>query len=67
LEGFIPEYRIISRLLDLEVKDVPYLVAAFQHKAILVSENIRSLVSKRQGIQTALNIDIKTSEELLRL
>ncbi|MFW9916194.1 MAG: hypothetical protein ACFFGZ_11360 [Candidatus Thorarchaeota archaeon] len=63
----LPEYRIIGRLLDLEVKDVPYLVAAFQHKAILVSENIRSLVAKRQGIQTALNIDIKTSEELLRL
>ncbi|MHA2273287.1 MAG: hypothetical protein ACXACI_15615 [Candidatus Hodarchaeales archaeon] len=39
-------------LLDLEVKDVPFLVVAFQHKAILVSDNIRSLVNKRSGIQT---------------
>ena len=59
----IPEFRIISKILDLEVKDVPYLVAAFQHTAILVSNNLRSLVAKRNLIEKTLGIKIQTPTE----
>ncbi len=59
------EYRIIARLLDLEVKDVPYIVASFQYNAILISDDIRSLVNKREKIQAELNIAVMSSDEFL--
>lgn len=61
----IPEFRIIAKILDLEVKDVPYLVAAFQHTAILVSNDLRSLVDKRNLIEQNLGIMIRTPTEFL--
>lgn len=61
----IPEFRIIAKILDLEVKDVPYLVAAFQHTAILVSNDLRSLVDKRNLIEKILGIKIRTPTEFL--
>ena len=61
----IPEFRIIARILDLEVKDVPYLVAAFQHNAILVSNDLRSLVEKRNLIKKRLGIKIQTTAEFM--
>ncbi len=61
----IPEFRIIAKILDLEVKDVPYLVAAFQHSAILVSNDLRSLVNKRNLIENNLGIKIRTATEFL--
>ena len=61
----IPEFRIIAKILDLEVKDVPYLVAAFQHTAILVSNDLRSLVDKRNLIENNLRIKIRTITEFL--
>jgi len=60
-----PEFRMIVRLLDLEVKDVPYLVVTFQHNAILVSNDLRSLVTKRDIIDKSLGIKILTSSEFL--
>lgn len=59
----IPEFKIIAKILDLEVKDVPYLVAAFQHTAILVSNDLRSLVEKRNVIERILGIKIRTPTE----
>ncbi|MFX1512113.1 MAG: hypothetical protein ACFFCQ_05970, partial [Promethearchaeota archaeon] len=61
----LPEYQIIARLLDLETKDIPYLVAAFQYKAILISDNLRSLVNKRDLIEEYLGVSIKSSTEFL--
>ena len=61
----IPEFRIIAKILDLEVKDVPYLVAAFQHTAILVSNDLRSLIDKRNLIEKNLGIKIRTTTEFL--
>ena len=61
----IPEFRIIAKIMDLEVKDVPYLVAAFQHTAILVSNDLRSLVDKRNLIENHLGIKIRTTQEFL--
>lgn len=61
----IPEFRIIAKILDLEVKDVPYLVAAFQYSAILVSNDLRSLVNKRNLIENNLGIMIRSTIEFL--
>jgi hypothetical protein len=61
----IPEFRIIAKILDLVVKDVPYLVTAFQHSAILVSNDLRSLVNKRNLIENNLGIRILTATEFL--
>ena len=63
----IPEFRIIAKILDLEIKDVPYLVAAFQHTAILVSNNLRSLIIKRNLIEKSLGSKIRTAVEFLAL
>ncbi len=61
----LPEFRIIAKILDLEVKDVPYLVAAFQHSAVLISNNLRSLVDKRKLIEKNLGVKIQTPAEFL--
>lgn len=61
----LPEFRIIAKILALELKDVPYLVAAFQHNAILVSNDLRSLINKRVPIQKSLGIIIQTTTEFL--
>lgn len=61
----LPEFRIIAKILDLEVKDVPYLVAAFQHSAVLVSNDLRSLVDKRKLIEKTLGVKIQTPAEFI--
>jgi predicted nucleic acid-binding protein len=61
------EYRIIAHLLALEVKDVPYIVAAYQHSAILVTNDIRSLIAKRMPIQKHLGIKIISLDEFLAI
>ncbi len=61
----LPEYQIIARLLDLESKDVPYLVTAFQYKATIISDNLRSLVNRRELIKQYLDVDMRSSTEFL--
>ncbi len=61
-----PEYRIIAKLLGVEAKDVPYLVAAFQHKAILISDDVRSLISKSESLKKKLGITLLTSDAVIR-
>jgi len=61
----IPEFQIIAKLLDLEIKDIPYLVTAFQHNALLISNDLRSLIAKRNIIHKYLSIKILTSSEFL--
>lgn len=59
------EMTIIARLLDLEIKDVPYIVAAFQNKAILVTDDVRSIIARRDAIKTTLGITTLTVIEFL--
>ncbi len=63
----IPEFKIIAKLLDLEIKDIPYLVASFQNNAMLVTDDLRSIITKRQIIDKNLGLKILTTEEFLEL
>ena len=63
----IPEFKIIAKLLDLEIKDIPYLVAAFQNNAMLVTDDLRSIITKRQIIDKNLGLKILTIAEFLEL
>lgn len=63
----LPEFQIIAKLLNLETKDVPYIVAAYQYKAILVTNDIRSLVNKGQKIKNHLGIDVISLTEFLTI
>jgi len=62
----LPEIKIIASLLDLERKDVPYIVAAFQYNAIFLTEDVRSLLEKRNLIKQKLNIEILSMDEFLK-
>lgn len=62
-----PEYRLIADILNLEVKDVPYIVNTYQFKAILVTSDERSLISKRQDLYKRLGIIIKSLPEFLEI
>ncbi len=59
------EFRMIAKLLRMEVKDMPYLVAAFQFGAFIVTRDIKSILSRRAEIKRHLNIEIKSLEEFL--
>ncbi len=62
-----PEFLMLARIFDLEPKDVPYLVLSFKHKAILVTEDYRSLYSKRKKINSFLGVKVHSVEETLAL
>lgn len=61
----MPEMRIIARLLDMEIKDMPYIVAAFQHGAILVTNDNRSIYAKRGDIKTRIGVIVQSEAEFL--
>jgi predicted nucleic acid-binding protein len=61
----MPEMRIIARLLDMEIKDMPYIVVAFQHRAILVTKDVRSIYAKRGDIKTRLGVIVQSEAEFL--
>lgn len=63
----VPEFRIIAKLLDLEVKDIPYLVAAFQHNALLISKDLRSLIIKRTFINKTLGVKLLTPSKFFKV
>ncbi len=42
----LPEIKIIASLLNLERKDVPYIVATFQYNAKFLIEDVRSLLKR---------------------
>jgi len=62
-----PEYRLIAEALNLEIKDVPYIVTAYQFKAILVTTDDRTIISKRQDLNKRLGIIIKSLNEFLEI
>jgi predicted nucleic acid-binding protein len=62
-----PEYCIIAQLLGIEIKDTPYIIAAYQFKAVLITMDGRSLISKREHIQKQLGVKIIGLNEFLSL
>ena len=62
-----PEFLMLAQIFDLEPKDVPYLVLSFKHQAILVTEDYRSLYTKRKKIDSFLGVKIHSVEETLAL
>jgi len=60
-----PEFRVIAKLLDMEVKDTPYIVAAFQHGACLVTQDKRSILVKKEEIKQKLGVRALTDVEFL--
>ncbi len=61
----VPEYSIIAQLLGIETKDTPYIIAAYQFKAILITMDGRSLLSKREFIQKQLGVKMNALSEFL--
>jgi predicted nucleic acid-binding protein len=60
------EFRLIAKLLGLEVKDVPYVVAAFQFDAMLVTKDERSIISKQDIIKRLLDLDVVSLNDFLK-
>lgn len=56
---------LIGEILDIEPKDVPYLLTAYEKKCCMVTEDIRSLWDKRESIQNKTGIVIKRVDEIL--
>ena len=61
-----PEYRLISDALSIEIKDAPYVVAAYQFKSLLVTKDARTLISKRDELKKRLGLRILTLEEFMQ-
>jgi len=58
------EIRLIARILGLESKDVPYLLTAFKHSAIIITTDDRSLYAQKELIKKKLNIEIMSTRDL---
>jgi predicted nucleic acid-binding protein len=61
----MPEFRVIAKLLDLETKDIPYIVEAYQHEACIVTRDNRSLLTKKEEIKSKLGVILISEEEFL--
>lgn len=59
------EIRLIAQTLDLEPKDVPFIVLAFKHNIPLVTEDKRSLLDKRGTIEDIIGVKIVSVAEIL--
>lgn len=62
-----PEYKLISQILEIEVKDAPILVLAYEYNAPLATMDIRSLYKKRETIKKLTGVDIIKPSDLLEL
>lgn len=61
----LPEIRLISKTFDLELKDVPYIITAFEKEAELVTEDIRSLIDQRATLTKKIGVFLLTKEEFI--
>ena len=59
------EIQMISKILEIEPKDVPYLVLAFKHKVPIITTDERSLAKKSEKIRKLTKIEIFTIKELI--
>lgn len=57
------EYLMLAKTYELETKDVPFVVLAFKHKAVLITSDKRSLLDKRKLVQEKLAIVILSLDE----
>ncbi|MHA1617351.1 MAG: PIN domain-containing protein [Candidatus Njordarchaeales archaeon] len=57
------EILLISKIFNLEPKDVPYIVLAFKFKAPIITEDKRSIYIKRREIEERIGIRILTLKE----
>jgi len=60
------EYNIISQLLHIETKDVPYIVAAYQFNATLVSKDERSITRFAEILKSKLAINVISWENFVK-
>nr|MDO8046076.1 hypothetical protein [Candidatus Baldrarchaeota archaeon] len=60
-----PEIQMISKILEIEPKDVPYLVLAFKHKVPIITTDERSLAKKSEKIRKLTRVEISTVKGLL--
>jgi predicted nucleic acid-binding protein len=60
-----PEYRVIAKLLSVEVKDAPYVVSAFQMNARIITVDERSFLSRKNAIKQQLDIEVIGLREFL--
>ena len=61
------EICLIARILDLEPKDVPYLLTAFRHSATIITTDDRSLYARRKPIKERLNIEIISTKDIKKI
>jgi len=57
------EILLIAKAFNLEPKDVPYIVLAFKFKALIITEDIRSLYVNKDEIKRKLGIIICSLSE----
>ena len=60
-----PEIQMISKILEIGPKDVPYLVLAFKHKVPIITTDERSLAKKSEKIRKLTRVEISTVKGLL--
>lgn len=63
----LPEIRIIAEILELEPKDVPYIVSAFKNEAALVTDDKRSLLDLKEILRDKIGIKLFSSSNLMEL
>ncbi len=59
------EIILLAKLLDLEPKDVPYILVAYNYKADLITEDGRSLIDKRNLIKQKLDLNLLSISEFI--
>jgi len=59
------ENKMLSKLLNVETKDVPYIIAAYKFDAILVSKDFRSLTQYADELKSKLGINVMNWDQFL--
>ncbi len=57
------EIELLAKILELEPKDVPFIVLAYKHKIPLITMDERSLWTKRQEIEKKTGVTIILSKD----
>ena len=60
------EIKILAELLELEDKDIPYIITAYKHKCPIVTNDKRSLLDKKDLIQKQINVEIVSAQEFIK-
>ncbi|MHA1710240.1 MAG: PIN domain-containing protein [Candidatus Baldrarchaeia archaeon] len=60
-----PEILMIAQILEIEPKDVPYLILAFKCDVPVVTTDERSLARKRKRIKELIGVEVLTLKEIV--